>query len=147
MVIYSFLDPFLKPVVGLPSPWGLLIIAFVLTFIITIFYKYLTDQDLMKNMKLDLKKIQNETKELKDYPQKLMAKQKEAMELNLKFMLQSLKPTLFTLLPILLVFNWLRGYYTNLGNPDILFGLGWFGTYVIFSIVLSIGLRKIMKVH
>ena len=38
-----------------------------------------------------------------------MSIQKEAMKVNMEYMKHSLKPTLFTMLPILLIFGWMSG--------------------------------------
>tara|TARA_Y100000310_G_scaffold334750_1_gene415204 strand:+ start:589 stop:1023 length:435 start_codon:yes stop_codon:yes gene_type:complete len=143
----SVLDPILGPVMSLPNPWNLLLISFIITGAITLAYKFLTDQKLMKELKGEMKDLQKEMKELRDDPKKMMEVQKRAMEKNMKYMMQSLKPTLFTLIPIIFIFSWLRGYYTDLGNPDILFGLGWLWIYIIFSIVISLSLRKVLKIH
>jgi len=94
-----------------------------------------------------MKGFQKEMKDLKEDPKKMMEVQKKAMEKNMKYMLQSLKPTLFTFIPIIFIFGWLRGYYETLGNPSILFGLGWIWIYIIFSIVISMVLRKVLKIY
>ena len=143
----SFLDPVMGPVMDLPNPWNLLLISFILTAIITLLYKFLTDQKLMKELKAEMKGYQKEMKDFKDDPKKMMEVQKLAMEKNMKYMLQSLKPTLFTFIPIIFIFSWLRTYYTDLGNPDVLLGLGWIWIYIIFSIVVSLTLRKVLKIH
>jgi len=147
MAYNSFLDPVLGPVMNIPSPWNIIVISLILTAIITIMYKFLTDQKLMKQLKGEMKDFQKEMKDLKDDPKKMMEVQKRAMEKNMKYMLQSLKPTLFTFIPLILIFGWLRSYYTAIGNPDVLFGLGWIWIYIICSIAFSIGLRKLLKIY
>lgn len=148
MSITTLLDPLLGPIMdGVPSPYNLLLMSFLITGIITLAYKFFTDQKLMKELKDELKALQNEMKELKEHPEKVMELQKKAFEKNMKYMMQSLKPTLITMLPILLIFGWLRSYYTVLGNPVVLFGLSWFWVYFIFTIILSIALRKLMKIY
>jgi len=143
----SILDTIFAPVMNLGEPWSLLIISFILTGAITLAYKFLTDQKLMKELKDEMKSLQTEMKSLKNKPEIMMEVQKKAMEKNMKYMMQSLKPTLITFIPIIFIFSWLRGYYTALGNPDILFGLSWIWVYIIFSLVISISLRKLMKIH
>jgi len=143
----SFLDPVLGPLMNISSPWNLLLISFILTAIITLLYKFLTDQKLMKELKEEMKEFQKEIKGLRDDPKKMMEVQKLAFEKNMKYMLQSLKPTLFTFIPIIFIFSWLRSYYEALGNPAIVFGLGWIWIYIVFSIVISLALRKILKIY
>ena len=147
MAFTNILDPVLGPVMSIPSPYNLLLISFVLTAAITVLYKLMTDQKLMKEIKDEMKRMQKEMKELKSEPEKVMALQKQVMQKNLKYMMQSLKPTLITFIPIIFIFGWLRDYYTDIGNPAVLFGLGWIWIYIIFSVILSIALRKLMKVH
>ena len=147
MSFSAILDPVLNPVMSIPTPWNLILVSFIITSIVTLAYKFFTDQKLMKELKGEMKDLQKEMKEFKAHPEKVMAAQKKVMEKNMKYMMQSLKPTLITLIPILFIFNWLRTYYTDLGNPDVLFGLSWLWIYIIFSVAISIGLRKALKIH
>lgn len=143
----SFLDPVLGPLMSIPAPWNVLLLSFIITLVMTLLYKFLTDQKLMKELKDDMKAMQNEMKLLKDNPEKMMEVQKKAMEKNMKYLVQSLKPTLVTFIPILIIFAWLRAYFTSIGNPEILLGLSWIWVYIIFSIIFSLSLRKLLKVH
>ena len=147
MSFTSFLDPILEPFMSIPSPWNLFLLSFILTLIMTLLYKFMTDQKLMKELKDEMKELQSEMKTLKDSPEKMMEVQKKAMERNMKYLLQSLKPTLITFIPVLIIFSWMRQYYTELGNPDVLFGLSWIWIYILSSIILSLTLRKLLKVH
>jgi uncharacterized membrane protein (DUF106 family) len=105
----SIFDPVLGPLLNIPLFFTLLIICAVLTFIITIVYKYTTNQSEMKQIKDDLKRYQKEMKETKD-PKKMMATQKKALDLNMKYMMSSFKSTLYTFIPILIIFAWLSGH-------------------------------------
>tara|TARA_Y100000310_G_scaffold19285_1_gene18884 strand:+ start:1725 stop:2168 length:444 start_codon:yes stop_codon:yes gene_type:complete len=147
MSFTSFLDPVLGPVMSISSPWNLVLISFILTAIITLAYKFLTDQKLMKEIKQEMKDLQKRMKEVKDNPTEAMVVQKQIMEKTIKQMTQSIKPTLVTFVPIIFIFTWLRGYYEGLGSPDVLFGLSWFWSYFIVTIILSISMRKLLKVH
>ena len=131
----------------LPEPFPILIISLFLTLVTTLIYKYVTDQELMKTLKDDMKAMQAEMKTLKEHPEKMMAVQKQAMQKNMKYMMQSFKPMLITFIPVVFIFGWLSRHYTALGNPDVFFGISWLWTYIIFSLVFSIGLRKFLKVY
>ncbi|MBI3032433.1 DUF106 domain-containing protein [Candidatus Woesearchaeota archaeon] len=114
MVLNAILDPFLSPLLKLPSLISIIIISGILSFLMTLAYKKFTDQDLMKRLKEEIKEFQNEMKTLRDKPEKMMEVQKKAMETNMKYMMQSLKPTLLTFIPLILIFGWLHahmGYY------------------------------------
>lgn len=142
----SFFDATLGKFFLLPEPWAILGIAFILTLITTLVYKYMTNQEMLKSLKTEIKEIQNEMKSSKDNPDKMMQAQKLAMEKNMVYMKHSLKPVLVTFVPFILIFGWLRIHYTILGDPSILFGLSWIWVYLIFSILISIALRKLLKV-
>ncbi len=46
------LNPVFDPLLNLPMVWVVVIMAFLITFIITIIYKFTTKQSLMKELKL-----------------------------------------------------------------------------------------------
>src|SRR3989338_6086761 len=106
----SIFNPILFPVLRLHPFLAIVIISFVLSLLMTIAYKYLTNQSLMKSMKDEIKELQNETKTLRDNPKQMMTVQKKAMETNMKYFMQSLKPTLITFIPIILIFSWLNAH-------------------------------------
>lgn len=130
-------------------------ISIVLSFLVTLAYKYLTDQTLMKELKKQLKENQKKIKEAKGDKDKMMKLQKESMHTNMKYMAQSLKPMIVTLIPFLAVFAWLRSVFSGLVVVPLDFhvplssletGLGWIGTYIIFSMIFTTLFRKAMKV-
>jgi uncharacterized membrane protein (DUF106 family) len=102
------LNPVFSPLLKLPAVAAIGIISLLVSFIITIVYKYMTDQVKMKDMKMRQKELQKQMKANRGDPQKLMKIQKEAMDINLKYMTQSFKPTLVTFIPIIIIFAWLN---------------------------------------
>jgi uncharacterized membrane protein (DUF106 family) len=107
----SILDPVFSPLLTLPSWLAIIIISAVITTLTTIAYKYLTDQDKMKKLRKEMKAYQKKIKELtKEDPKKAMKVQKEMMEKNMELMKQSFKPTLYTLIPLLIIFGWLNAH-------------------------------------
>ena len=105
----SVFNPLFGPLLNWNPALGIIVIAGLITILITLAYKYLTDQDKMKHLKGRQKEFQQEMKSHKDNPEKMMAVQKEAMKVNMEYMKHSMKPTLFTMLPILLIFGWMSG--------------------------------------
>lgn len=107
----GFLDTIFNPWLGLalklPSFWAILVISAFITILVTVVYKYTTNQREMKQIKEDLKKYQKEMRETKD-TKKLMATQKKALDLNMKYMKSSFKSTLYTFIPIIIIFAWLN---------------------------------------
>ena len=142
------LDSFFNAIFGKLIQWnplgGLIVLCFILTLIITIIYKYTSNQKEMRLLKDKLKEHQLEMKKFKNDTQKLMEIQKQAMDVNMKYMLHSFKPMLFTFIPIIIMFGWLRNVYEV--TPINFIGLtSWIWIYIIFSMIFSLGLRKIMR--
>ena len=108
----SFFNYIFHPLFALPDIWAVLIISIIMSCIITIAYKFLTNQKLMKTLKDELKELQAEIKTLKDQPEKMMEVNKRLMETNMKYMSHSLKPTLFTFLPLILIFGFLSAHFS-----------------------------------
>ncbi len=124
----NILAPIFDPLLVLPIFWVVLIMSFVITVIITLIYKYTTNQSLMKDLKDEMKALQKEMKELRNNPKQMMAVQKKAMQTNMKYMSHSLRSTLFTFIPIILIFGWMN---SHLAYQNILPGQE-FTTSIIF---------------
>ena len=110
--LLAFLDPvmdaILGPLLNLPPLWVILIISLAISLLIVVIYKFATNQKLMKDLKDELKAFQKQMKELKEHPEEVMKIQKKAMQTNMKYMMHSLRPTLITFIPIILIFSWLQ---------------------------------------
>ncbi len=127
MALNVFFDATLGRVLSLPQPLGLFLISFFLTLALTLVYKWMTDQKLMKSLKEEMTAMRGEMKQYKQDTQKMMELNKKVWDKNMV--------------------SWLRSYYEGLGNPTIFLGLSWLWTYIIFSLVLSMLIRKLLKVH
>ena len=145
MVLDSFFDAMFGSVIEASPLWGVILVSFVFTLLITLAYKYLTDQEVMKSLKAEMKEMRKEMKEYKDNPEKMMQIQKQSFEKSMQQMKMQLKPMLITMIPLLIMFTWLRSTYE--GTGDLFWIFGWLGTYIITSIIFSIVLRKVLKVH
>ncbi len=106
-MLTSFFNSIFGPVLKLSQPWPILIISLVITFFITLVYKFMTDQEMMKKLKEEVKKLQADIKQFKEDPKKMLEIQKEMMEKQFKIMSHSIKPTFITLIPIIIIFGWL----------------------------------------
>ena len=104
----NLLNPIFGPLLQLPPFWVVLLISLVIAVLITLVYKWMTDQHLMKSLKEEIKGFQKQMKEFKEDPKKVMEIQKRAMETNMKYMIHSMKPTLITFIPIIIIFSWLN---------------------------------------
>ena len=122
-----------------PKP-AILIISLLVTIFITIISYYVTDRNLMKEIKEKQKRLKEEMKIHKDNPQKMMEINKQMMEDFPKQMKQSMKISVITIIPLLLLFNWLRPTFTQ-----TTLATNWIWWYIIASLIFSIVLRKVFK--
>ena len=111
MAYYDFLNNIFYPLFQLPPLLAVLIMAFLISLIIIIITKFTTDQSLMKKLKDDMKEHQKQLKEIRSNPTKAMELQKKTMEANMRYMGHSLKPTLITFIPIILIFGWMSSTF------------------------------------
>lgn len=106
--------PFLDSIFGFMLSWPPLAvtvaISFLMSLLIVVIYKLMTNQTEMKQLKSDLKDYQKQMKEHKNDTEKLMKLQKEAMSVNMKYMGKSMKPNLIAFIPIILIFGWMNAH-------------------------------------
>jgi uncharacterized membrane protein (DUF106 family) len=119
---------------------ALIILSFIVTLFVTIVTHFVTDKELMRTIKAKQKALREEMKKFRDNPEKMMELNKQMMADMPHQMKQSLKVSLVTLIPLLLLFNWLRKVYiiTDISNS-------WIWWYIISSLIFSIILRKVFK--
>ncbi len=144
------------PITYILSPrWALVVISLVITALSTLAYKVLTNQSEMKVLKEEMNNLRKKMKESKDNPDKMSAINQQMMERNLKYMRHSMRPMLFTFIPIILIFSWLKVTFLPAGD---LFswgfsiwpwgaGIGWLWTYLLCSIIFNLLIRKLFKIH
>ncbi|MFP4111646.1 MAG: EMC3/TMCO1 family protein [Candidatus Woesearchaeota archaeon] len=118
----NILDAIFGPIASLPSILAIAIFALIVTLITTFIYKLVTDQKKLKELKTRMKSYQDEMKRLsKDDPEKALGVQKKAMSLNMEYMKHSMKATLFTIIPVLIIFTWLNAnlaFYPIVPNQE-----------------------------
>lgn len=88
----------------------ILIIGIFISTIMVFIYKYMTDQNLMKQLRDEIQELQKEMKELRNNPTRMAEVNTRAMETNMKYMMHSMKPTLVTFIPAILLFGWLNAH-------------------------------------
>ena len=143
------LDLLLAPFLRLPPALAIFLLSFFISLLTTVVYKISTNQKLMKDLKDEIKTLQQQARDLKDNPEKAMDVQKKSMETNMKYMSHSMRPTFITFLPLIFLFGWMRTHFTEteIIIPFINWNIGWLGAYILFSILFSIILRKVLKVY
>ena len=143
-VIKNTVDSALNPTFGvlleLNFYVGFLIIIAIISFILTIAQKYLSNQVELKELKKEQKILQEEMKKYKEHPQKLLELQKKQLEFIPRTMELTTKPLLFTLIPIIFFFRWFGD------NLYPVFGGWWILWYIIGSIVFTSIFRKVLDV-
>ena len=115
---------------------SIIIISLMVTIFITTVRYYMTDKVRMKEIKDRQKELRKEMKEFRDHPEKMMEINKQLLEDMPEQMKLSFKPMLVTLIPILIIFGWLKSTYaiTDISST----WLWWYmGSSIIFSIILS----------
>jgi uncharacterized membrane protein (DUF106 family) len=148
-VIFFYQGPAEPLLFGFEPLKGIGLLSIVLSLLVTLVYKFMTDQVLMKELKKELKKHQKHMKEHRGNSAKISEISKKSMETNMKYMQQSMKPMLITIIPFLAIFTWLRN---TLGDTILIplsfwsGHLGWIGTYIIFSMIFTATFRKILDV-
>ena len=120
-IIKQTVNLVLNPTIGSLLGWnltvGMFIVVFFISLMIVLFHKFASDQETLKELKGRQKAFQEEAKQYKSDPKKMLEINKKSMELFPELMSASSRPLLFTAIPL------------------------------IFSIIFSSILRKVLKVH
>lgn len=130
---------------------SVIIFSFIITFLLTIMYKKLTDQKKVQEINQKQKELRDKMKEYKNQPEKMMEIQKEMIQYSAESIKLSFKPMIISSIPMIIVLGLLNKLYTGLQVGKIfiipLLGikLNWFWTYVVFSFIFNIALQKVMK--
>lgn len=107
------------------------------------------DMDKMREMKERMKEHQEILKKATKAGDKKKASkaQSKVMELTMENLKYSFKPMIYTFIPFILVFLWLKGEYEGVGAVATIFNfeLTWFWWYLICSMIFSIILNKALK--
>ncbi len=149
-VIKNSVHYILDPSAGILLNWnlliGMLVLVFIIALITTLVQKYATDQESLRELKKEQKILSEEMKKYREHPEKLMELQKKQLEFVPKTMKLSMRGIVYTAIPFILFFRWFYDYFNAMGDPKFFGFLSWFWFYLIFSIIFSSILRKVMKV-
>ena len=140
--VHALLDPSAGILLGWNLSYGMTLIVLILTFITTLAQKYGTDQETLREMKKEQKKLNEEMKEFRADPAKVMELQKKQMAFMGPMMKLSMRPLIYTGIPFILFFRWFMDYFAGLGecgffcNHYLIFN-GWLIFYILCSMVFS----------
>ncbi len=146
--VHAALDPSAGALLNWNLTIGMLAVVFVITIITTLIQKYATDQKALLELRQEQKALQQEMRNNRDNPAKINELSKKQMEfIPRQFKLTS-RTILFTGIPFILFFRWFYDYFANIPKESQLFFgfLSWFWFYLIFTLIFSGILRKVLKV-
>ena len=143
--VHAVLDPTAGGILDWNLTYGMIIIVFIISLIMTLVQKYCTDQETLRELKKEQKLLQQEMKKYKDNPEKLMEFNKKQLEFIPKTMELTMRPLMYTMVFFVLFFRWFNDYFVEVTFKFLGF-LSWFWFYFIFSIIFSTILRKSFKV-
>jgi len=91
----------------LPPLFAIFLLSFFISLLITIVYKFTTNQKFMKMLHHDMKSLREEIKNIKD-PAQAGALNKRLMEKTMQQIMHSMKSTFITIIPIFIIFGWMN---------------------------------------
>lgn len=91
----------------LPPALAIGLVALAISFLVTIVYKFTTNQKLMKALHIEMKELRGQIKGTKDTSQ-VADLNKKLMEKTFTQITHSMKSTIITLVPVFLIFGWLH---------------------------------------
>ena len=138
--IHGILDPSLGILFN-SSLWiGFIVITALFSLILMLAQKYLTDQETLKVLRDEQKAVQKEMKKYRNHPEKLMQLQKQQMEQLPKMMAYTMRPIIYTGIPVILLFRWFSDWL----NPTL--GGWWVLYYLVLAMIFSAIFKKIFKI-
>lgn len=142
---HALLDPSAGALLDWNVNFGMVLFVGIISLFLTLIQKYTTDQETLRAIKKEQKLLQEEIKKHKDNPEKVMALNKKQIEIALKTTDITMRPLMYTSVPIILFFRWFHDYFV--ANPIKIFGFfSWFWAYLILSIILTSIFRKVFNV-
>ena len=136
---------------GLPAILEELLLSTLIVFVISLFYKFLINQNQMKELKSNLKEKQAKVKELqKSNPQEANRMLSEVLNLSNKQMKMSMKPMFLTLIVVGLALPYFGQLFPGVVAklpftlPYVGNDFGWLAWYIIISLPLGQLTRKLI---
>jgi len=151
---YLYLDAIFGPVLGLKPFLAEIIISVIITFIITLFYRFLINQNKLREIKSKQKESQERIKELqKTNPKEANDLLNSTMALSRHQLGLSMKPMLLTLIIVSIVLPWMAHAFPGIivklpfYLPYFENDFGWLMWYIIISVPLGQTFRKLVGVE
>jgi uncharacterized membrane protein (DUF106 family) len=119
---------------------SIIVISILVTVVMTAIRYFVTDRELMRDIKKKQKFIREEMKKYRDNVEKLNELNQQMMEQFPAQMKQTFKIMLITFVPLLILFAWLRSTFAL-----TVIAKSWIWWYIGISLVVSIVLGKVLK--
>lgn len=150
----SILSSVFAPLLGLNPAIGILIISGLVSFLLTLPYKFMVDQKKMREHKEKVKEIQKQIKEAQKTDQKRANElMNEMLALSNKQMMSNFKPMLPGMILAILFLPWVATAFSGpvalLPFSLPLFGsdFGWLMWYILASMPMTYVFRKMLGVQ
>jgi len=137
--------------IGLPAFIEEIMLSFVIVFIISIFYKFLINQNEIRELKARMKEKQAKAREMqKTNPQEANRILSEVLSLSNKQMRMSMKPMFLTLIVVGIILPYFAQLYPGVVVklpfylPYFESDFGWLAWYIIVSLPLGQLIRKLI---
>ena len=144
--VVTTMDIAFSPVFTLSPFLSVLIFAAILSVITSLMSKYLINKEFAIKMKSRMKELKLQMKEAQKNSNKevLSSSMKEMMEMNRKYMKESMKVMIGSLIFGILFLTYMSAKYASQSVTLPLIGItmNWIYWYVIASLVISMTLRK-----
>lgn len=138
------------PVTGNPA-LDIYLITIVTSLFITLVNKYFTDQVQIKALRQEMKELQKKMrKTMTKDPEKAQKMQKEIFKKNMQHIRHAMNPKvmLITIFPFILLLPFMQVHYSVFGTvfTFLTINFNWFWSYIVFSLINSILIKKILNV-
>jgi len=124
-------------------------VAILVSLVATLIQKKLTDIELIKSLKNEIKKISKEIRRNKENSEKVNELMKKSFEIQKKMIKQTMRPTLISGSTILVTIYLLGTFLDNIifklpiSIPIVGNQLGWIWIFILISVIMSLIFRKI----
>ncbi len=130
-----------------------LLISFVTSLISQAAFAFFTDKEFMKNVQAEMKSLQKELLKMNPAEPSYLEKQNRLLDINMQLMTHTMKPTMVTMIPFLLIFLYAKSVIPSeqplimlpFSVPLIGASFEFLGTYILSSIIFTAIIRKIMR--
>ena len=141
---------FLVPLTAYPL-LDIYLFSLAVALFITLVNKHFTDQEKIRALRAEMKELQKNMREVAaKKPEKARQIQQDIFQKNLEILKSNLRPKimLINMIPALFILLHIANGYAHYGDLLYLglFEFAWLGSYITFSIVNSLILKKLLNV-